>query len=164
MTKRNIAPKQAEVETATERQEPTISKVQVDKEGFVSRDVFAWAGPDTVADDLRDPAIWKKIQMSSMTVLRKYDRVTVFGEDESWMVEGVVSVAKKDSVRLGILKVASFLEVGEGLYRDAEHCVIFDSGWFYIERLIDGVRVSNGLATEAACIHQIHQISAQKVA
>lgn len=164
MTKRNITQKQMASSTATQKKDPSISKVQVDKEGFVSRDIFAWAGPDTVADDLREPSIWKKTQMNSMTALRKYDRITVFGADESWMVEGVVAVAKKDSAKLGILKVASFLEAGESLYQDADHRVVFDGGCFYGERIGDGVRVTHGCTTEATCVYQLQQISAQRVA
>ncbi|WP_370008436.1 hypothetical protein [Sinorhizobium fredii] len=137
--------------------------VQLDTEGFVSRNLIVHMPAGAVADDLRDPAIWRLVQGNRMHALRKLDHLLIFGADESWFATAIVSVAKADSAKLVITKVASFASASEGLFNDGTYKVVFEGIGYTIERVNDGAKMGHAHSSEALAVDAIRRLHPQRV-
>lgn len=157
----------AAMQAEPEEDKPVMVKpnaVQIDSEGFVTRHLVVHAPPGAVADDMRNPGVWKLVQGNAATALRKYDSLTIFAADEGWMMQAMVSVAKSDSAKLAIGKVSTFQTAGEGLFSDGTHKVVFEGIGYFVERISDGGKMGHGHASEALAIDAIRRLYPQRVA
>ena len=138
--------------SAAPREVPEVKPdhVQVNEAGQVWRTVLARMPDGLVSDDLRNPAIWKKVQLSRHAALIKMDRLFILGHDESWGAEAIVKRATSAEVSLAILKVFAFREADETLFSDGTLEVYWDGASYGVRRISDHVRVvSHGFKTEA---------------
>ena len=129
------------------------ASVQVDVAGHVSRSVIVRAPEGMVADDLRDPKVWRLVQGSQAASLLKMDRLLIIAFDESWIVEALVKFVSNSEARLLILKVASFAQVGvDGLFSDGTLEVFWDGGSYGFRRMTDKVPLGRGFSSEGLAI------------
>ena len=138
----------------SERKLPEIKEVQVNDIGFFYRNLMVHMPEGATQDDLRDPKIWRKIQIGPVgDRLRKYDHLFILAFDESWCSSAVVSYADNISAALVLLKVGSFRDADKALYSDGIYRVMWMGTGFGIERVKDGVPTSNTAhSTEALAI------------
>jgi len=108
-----------------------------------------------VADDLRDPKIWRSVQSVPQAALLKLDRLLVLGYDESWAAEALVKLATPTEAHLLILKNFGFLSVGERLFSDGTHEVFWNGAAYGVRRVSDKVQVATGFATEGLAIDEL---------
>jgi hypothetical protein len=152
---------------ADQEAEPVLVKpgaVQIDSEGFVTRHIVIHAPVGAVADDMRNPGVWRLVQGNPSTALRKFDNLTIFASDEGWMMQAMVSVAKMDSSKLVIGKVSTFQTAGEGLFNDGVYRVSFQGLGYVVERIRDNQPMGHAHASEALAIDAIRRLYPQRVA
>ncbi|MEJ6849539.1 hypothetical protein [Sinorhizobium fredii] len=162
MSKVATAVKESEIHEDREIQvKPAM--VQIDTEGFITRQIVVHMPAGAVADDLRDPAIWKLVQGNRQAALRKLDHLLIFGADESWYCTAIVSVAKADSAKLVIGKVSGFQSASEGLFNDGTYRVAFEGIGYVVERIRDGARMGHAHSSEALAVDAIRRLHPQVV-
>src|SRR5215207_10172076 len=68
--------------------------------GQAFKEVFVRLPKELIADDLKIPELWRKLQAKPGKALRKFDRVIAVSFDESWLAEAVVADARGEIVVL----------------------------------------------------------------
>lgn len=140
------------------------SGVQFSHEGFAWRDVLVRLPKGMLADHLRSPAIWRKVQGSRQTALIKLDHLFVLGFDESWAVRAIVTHASSTEAHLAIEKVFTFRAQGSSFYTDGTLEVFWDGGAYGVRRVSDQVRTINeGFTTEGQAIEALRASYPKKV-
>ena len=128
------------------------ANVQVNDAGQVWRTVLVRMPEGAVADDLRDPKLWRVVQGVPAAALIKMDQLLILGFDESWGAEAIVAHASHSEARLLIKKVFGFGGVGEGLFGDGTLEVFWDGGSYGYRRVTDRIVIARGFATEGLAI------------
>jgi hypothetical protein len=114
-----------------------------DTAGQVTRHFVVHMPEGATGDDLRNPAIWRKVQGNRHAALQKMDHLMVLGSAEDWYARCVVTYATRDSCQLLIEKVGSFSDKGkQSFFSDGTYEVAFGDGVYYVRRLADGVRMT----------------------
>ncbi|MER9840327.1 hypothetical protein NKJ59_03580 [Mesorhizobium australicum] len=123
-----------------ERQAPEIdpARVQIQSAGQVWREYFVRAPAGFVADDLKTPSAWRKVQVGSRSGLKKFDHVFVVAFDESWVAEAIVASADTKGVVLAKPRVTSLPERFDQLFQDENYRVVFNGAGYIVERKSDG--------------------------
>lgn len=119
--------------------------VTVDRDGFKFRDVFIRLPSGAIADDLKEPSIWKKVQSGGKS-LRKFDRVMLVSYDESWIAEAIVAHADADQAVLGKPRITTFPDRVEKLFGDGKYQVVWTGGGYAVMRLSDGAQMTDSMA------------------
>ncbi len=147
------------------KKQPEIRDVQVNDAGFAFRNVMVRLPEGMTADDLRDPKIWRRIQIGDMSHrLLKYDHLFILSFDETWFCNAIVSYADQASAALAILKVGTFHEVDKALYADGTYKVTWTGAGFGVQRVSDNVMTSNQThSTEALAITALRNLYPKKI-
>ena len=141
------------------------AQVKLSTEGFAWREILVRMPEGMVADDLRTPKIWKRVQKSRQTALIKFDHLFVLGFDESFAVRAVVTHATDSEAHLAIEKVLTFREQGQRFWGDGTLEVFWDGSAYGVRRIADQVRVvGEGFTTEAQAITAAHKYYPTKAA
>jgi hypothetical protein len=147
------------VETASDlgRTLPEIDPGRVDTntEGRFTREIFVRLPENLVADDLKEPAIWKKVQQNRMKSLRKLDRLLLVTDDESAMFEAVVAAASNEAATLAGIKRTELVSRHGALFSDANYRVAWAGTGFSVIRKRDEMVVREGLGSEQLAINAI---------
>jgi hypothetical protein len=144
-----------QTEAAPEAREIPLVKpshVQLNDAGHSWRNILVRMPEGAVADDLRDPKIWKLVQAVPQSALIRLDRLLILAFDESWIAEALVKHATATEARLLILKVNTFAGVDEKLFGDGTLEVFWDGSSYGVRRIADKQPVSRGHGTEGAAI------------
>lgn len=144
---------------------PTVepSGVRVES-GLHNRRVMVNLPKGMVADDLRSPGIWRRVQCNRNTALIKLDELLVVGFDESWYARALVSHATGVEAVLVIERVGSFRAVRDGLYNDGVHKVEWSGAAYVIKRASDGALLDPvGYSSEAMAVNAISNLSGSRI-
>lgn len=157
-----VAAKMREAEAApaaslAEPQAPELESrhVQIDSAGQVWRNVLVRAPKGLIAEDVRNPKAWRRVQAVRQSALVKLDRLLILAFDESWGIDAIVKHATNAEVSLAILKVFSFRDADETLYTDGTLEVFWEGGGYNVRRCADKIPIftygfsSEGLAIDA---------------
>jgi hypothetical protein len=139
------------------------AQVRVNSADQLWRSLLVRMPKDSVADDLRTPAIWRLVQASPFSALRALDRLFVLAHDESWAAEAICKTADNKSASLAITKVFAFAGVGEGLFSDGTYKVGWSGHAFDVIRISDDVPVSTGFGSEGTAIDALRKLHPRKV-
>jgi hypothetical protein len=132
--------------------------------GQIWRDVLVRMPEGAVADDLRDPRIWKAVQGTPFTALVKLDQLLILGFQEDWGAEAIVTHASHAEARLLIKKVFGFGGgIGEGLYSDGTLEIAWDGSSYCVRRVNDQMIVDRGFSTEGAAVDALRRHYPKKV-
>src|SRR5262245_31015309 len=82
--------------------------VQINDAGQAFRTVLVRLPKAIGVDNLRDPKIWRKVQLTPQTALIKLDNLMILSFDESQIVRAVVTHASSDEAHLCIERVGPF--------------------------------------------------------
>ena len=140
-----------------------IGNVVINWAGQKSKGVIIHAPEGMVPDDLRTPAIFKKIQAHQHVSLARYDRLEIFGHQDAWFVEAIVIKGSPDGAELKILRSTDFAEPDQQYFQDDTYRVIYLSGAFWVERKKDGKIMGNGRASEQLAVRALNALYPQKV-
>lgn len=124
------------------------SRVAINYDGFIFRSIFVRLPEGFIADDLKDPGIWRKAQ-NSPRGLRKFDQLVCVSFDESWMAEAVVAEADGRKAVLGKPRLTSFGDRFEKLFSDETYRVEWMGSGYVVIRKADGARVTQPVASAA---------------
>jgi hypothetical protein len=123
--------------------------VRVNYAGFVFRELFIRLPRGVIADDLKEPSLWSRVQGSNNSALRKFDRVFLVSFDESWIAESVVDGATDTGASLAKPRITLLKQRTEQLFGDGTYQVEFNGRGYHVVRLRDGQSMSDTLANAA---------------
>ncbi|KSV76690.1 hypothetical protein N182_24775 [Sinorhizobium sp. GL2] len=132
------------------RQTPKVDPnlVTINHDGFAFRDVFVRLPHGSIADDLKEPEMWKHVQ-PSVKALRKFDRLMLVAYDETWVAEALVGYADPKTVVLAKPRITAMPDSFEKLFGDGTYQVTWNGASYVVVRLRDGAVVTNGFPNAA---------------
>jgi len=130
-----------------ERKSPAIdpNRVTLNADGFCWREFMVRVPAEFVADDLKDPTVWRKNQ-AARNALRKYDRVMIVAYDESWIAEAIVASADYKGAVLAKPRLTTLPQRYDKLFEDDTYRVAFIGHGYVVERKADGHRMTQPVA------------------
>ncbi len=129
---------------------PTVipANVTINFDGTVFRQFFVRLPEGLIADDLKEPGIWSKVQASgSGKALRRHDHIYAVAFDETWAADIVVADANGSQAVLCKPRLIAFPERYENLYQDDKYRVKWCGTGYVVERKSDGFRMTQPAAT-----------------
>lgn len=130
-------------------------RVLLDLDGIRTRRWFVQLPPGVVADRLKEPGIWARVQQSRQKTLHVHDHVYIAGDGFS--VDAVVTASSPDSVVLAMSKIVSHPERTTRLFADDNYRVEWDGDGYHVARKSDGRRISLPLGSEALAVLHIQR-------
>lgn len=125
------------------------ANVRVNYAGFAFRELFVRLSRGVIADDLKEPGLWSRVQLSNSVALRKFDRVLVVSYDESWIAEAYVEGATATGASLAKPRIIMMRERTEQLFGDGTYQVEFNGRGYHAVRLRDGQSMTPTVANAA---------------
>lgn len=141
------------------RKVPVIDPAQVrmNYAGHVFKEVMVRVPHDFVADDLKEPGAWSRVQ-ASRDALCKFDRVIVVAWDESWIAETIVAHADSAKVVLTKPRLLSLPDRYEALFQTEEYRVVWTGGGYAVERKRDSHRMTHIVTSAAIAERDLQQL------
>ena len=119
--------------------EPTA--VTLNDSGFVWRSFLVRLPADAIADDLKRPEIWAKVQKGA-NALRKFDRLLIVAFDESWLAETIVADADRSKAILAKPRLTTLPERFNSPLQDENYKVVWTGAGYAVQRRSDGRQVT----------------------
>ena len=138
------------------REVPVIiaANVIINSDGFAWRDIMIRLPKDAVADDLKEPGMWRKVQASDRA-LRRHDHLYIVSFEEDWAAECIVADATKDRAVLTKPRLIAFPDRYERLFQDDMYRVSWVGTGYCVERKSDGHRMTQPVATAQIAERQL---------
>jgi hypothetical protein len=162
--------RKAEISTeipSTPRQTPEIdpARVTLQATGFIWREYMVRCPADMVSDDLKEPGIWRKLQISgSRNALKKFDRLLIVAFDETWVAEALVASADSKGAVLAKPKITGMPERYDRLFNDGTYRVEWNGFGFVVVRIADGHVMTSATANAALAERLLAQLYPARVA
>ncbi|PTE11543.1 hypothetical protein [Mesorhizobium helmanticense] len=136
-----------DIPASSERPVPEIdpARVALQSAGQVWRDYMVRVPADFVADDLKSPSAWRKVQ-ASRNALKKFDRIFVVSFDESWTGEAIVASADSKGAVLAKPRVTTMPERYDKLFSDDLYRIAWNGFGYVVERKADGHVMTQAVA------------------
>jgi hypothetical protein len=134
-----------------DRRLPTIDPafVQLNADSFAYLQFMVRLPEGAIADDLKEPSLWARVQANRNVALRKHDHLYIVAFDESWAVDAVVVQANAEVAVISKPRLIRFAERIKPLYSDGTYTVAWYGNGFAIKRLADGARMTPIVTNEA---------------
>jgi hypothetical protein len=138
-------------EATAVRRAPVIDpgNVTLDHAGTVRRTFFVRLPRDFIADDLKEPEAWSRVQINAAKALRRHDGLYLVAWDESWVAEAVVADGDGKGVVLAKPRVTNFPARFDRLLEDDQYRVVWFGTGYAVERKSDGHRMTGIVASKA---------------
>jgi hypothetical protein len=117
---------------------------------------------DIVADDLKEPGIWRAVQGSGKA-LRKHDHLYCVAFDEAWAADVVVASASNDSAVLCKPRLIEFPERYDKLFEDDLYRVAWMGSGYVVERKSDGHRMTQPTANAGLAERELARLYPARV-
>jgi hypothetical protein len=134
-----------------DRKLPTIDPafVALNADSFAYRQFMVRLPEGAIADDLKEPSLWARVQANRNVALRKHDHLYIVAFDESWAADAVVVQANAEVAVIAKPRIIRFAERLKPLYSDGTYTVAWYGNGFAVKRLADGTRMTQIVANEA---------------
>ncbi|MGM0583383.1 MAG: hypothetical protein ACQEUZ_01865 [Pseudomonadota bacterium] len=136
--------------------------VKQEQAGRCTRSWFVRLPEAATADDVKDPAIWSKVQQTRAP-LQKHDEVYAVGFAEDFAVLARVTQATREAVTLAFVKHITFPERTTPLFSDETYRVVWNGTGYQVERIKDGATMGAAHGSEALAIRHIRNLYPQQV-
>lgn len=149
------------------RQAPEIdpARVTLQATGFIWREYMVRCPADMVSDDLKEPGIWRRVQVSgSRNTLKKHDRVYIVAFDETWVAEAIVASADNKSAVLAKPRLTTFPERYDKLFNDGTYKIEWNGHGYVAVRIADGHVMTQPTANVALAERLLVQLYPARVA
>lgn len=123
--------------------------VMLNADSFAYRQFMVRLPEGAIADDLKEPSLWARVQASRNVALRKHDHLYIVAFDESWAAEAVVGQANAEMAVISKPRIIRFAERLKPLYSDGTYAVAWYGNGFAVKRLADGMRMTQIVVNEA---------------
>jgi hypothetical protein len=123
--------------------------VVLNADSFAYRQFMVRLPEGTIADDLKEPSLWARVQSSRSMALRKHDHLYIVAFDEGWAADAVVVQANAEVAVISKPRIMRFTERLKPLYSDGTFAVAWYGNGFAVKRLSDGTRMTQIVANEA---------------
>jgi len=133
------------------------STVTLDMAGTVSRHWHVILPEGMVADGVKDPAIWSRVQGNRRTTMRKHDRIYAVAYDGSFAIEARVAEAVVDAVVLAKPSILSFPERRTPLFSDENYRLEWRGDGFAVIRRADGLQMGGLQPSETLAIQHLRR-------
>lgn len=107
-----------------------------------------------IADDLKEPSMFKQLQQSPKA-LRRHDTVRLVEYDESWVAEAIVVEASATEVVLAGVRIVQFPQRIKPLFEDDRFKVEWRGAGYVVIRKSDGAKMSDFFPTEQLAIRAV---------
>ena len=140
---------------------PAIDPANVVKnsDGFSWREFFVRLPDGMIADDLKEPGIWRRIQKGP-NAFRKHDLLFVVAYDESWTAEVRVASANASQAELATPRITRLAERYDKLFEDDTYRIVWNGAGYRVARKSDGVFVTPLAANAALAERDLRQMYA----
>lgn len=147
-----------------ERKTPEIDPnlVVLESAGFVTRSFFARLPHGFVADDLKEPTAWKKVQQSGKA-MKMHDRVYVVAYDQTWVAEAIVASADHHGITFAKPRITAMPERYDRLFQDDKYKVAWCGSGYVVERKSDGHVMTQATANPELATRLLVQLYPQRV-
>lgn len=132
--------------------------VTLNADSFAFRQFMVRLPEGAIADDLKEPSLWGRVQTSRNVALRKHDHLYIVAFDESWAADAIVIQANSGVAVLSKPRLIAFAERVKPLYRDDTYSVAWYGNGFAVKRLSDGVRMTQIVANEALAERELTRL------
>lgn len=130
--------------------------VLLDSSGHCTRRWFVRLPEGVVADDLKDPAIWVRVQSDRHKALHRHDHLYLVEFGESFAVEARVTDATRSAAVLALQKIISFPARLTPLFSDDAYKIDWCHSGYAVKRRSDGIQLGGFFGSEALAIHHLH--------
>lgn len=114
------------------------ARVMVDFAGFARRSLFVRLPEGFIADDLKTPQAWEKVQANAAKALKRHDALYIVAYDETWIAEAVVSDADGKRAVLAKPRITNLEnDRFDGLFEDENYRVSWAGNGFVVVRKKD---------------------------
>jgi hypothetical protein len=123
--------------------------VVVNHAGFGWRDLMVRLPEGAIADDLKEPSLWSRVQNERNFALRKHDHLYIVAFDERWAAEAIVTHASAREAVISKPRLVAFDERVKPFYNDGTYAVAWYGNGYAVKRMADGHRMTDVVTTEA---------------
>lgn len=124
------------------------ARVTLNNDGFGWREFLVRLPEGLVADDLKEPTIWRKVQ-GGPNSFRRHDHLYLVSFDETWVADAIVADADKRQAVLCKPRVTTFPARYDQFFQDENYRVIWTGAGYCVERKRDGHRMTQPTANAA---------------
>lgn len=117
----------------------------------------------TIADDLKEPSLFKRVQQSGRSTLRKYDDVRLVDFEEKWFADATVAEANANEIVLTGIKIMQLPERTKPLFQDERFQVEWHGAGYVVMRKSDGAKLTNYFPTEQLAVAALGQQYAVRI-
>lgn len=114
------------------------ARVRIDREGFATRELFVRLPEGAIADDLKEPSLWSKVQKKISVSLMENDGLYGVSFDKTFGFEARVAMADGDGVTLTNLKIFPMVSRTGELPQDERYRLVWTGGGYRSQRKSDG--------------------------
>ena len=107
-----------------------------------------------IADDLKEPSLFKQLQ-ESPKALRRRDTVRLVEYNEAWIAEAMVAEANATEVVLAGVRIINFPERIKPPFEDSKFKVEWRGTGYVVIRKSDGAKLSDFYPTEQLAIRAV---------
>lgn len=132
-------------------------------DGFMWREFGVRLPANMVADSLKEPTIWARVQKGP-NAFRRHDRVYAVAYDESWVAEAIVIDANKDRAILAKPRLTAFGERFDKLLETEDYRTVWMGTGYVIERKSDGHRMTQPAQSAALAERDLRNLYPSKAA
>jgi hypothetical protein len=123
--------------------------VVLNADSFAYRQFMVRLPEGAIADDLKEPLLWSRVQANRNVAMRKHDHLYIVAFDESWAADAVVVQANAEMAVISRPRLMRFAERLKPFYSDGIYAVAWYGNGYAVKRLADGTRMTQIVANEA---------------
>ena len=156
--------KTADQPAAAPRGAPVIDPAAaiLDGAGHAYRSWFVRLPQGAIADDLKEPGLFRKLQQGGKA-LKKHDRLYLVDFDERWSADALVGEANAEGVTLCGTRIFQFPARTRPLFSDANFRIEWDGAGYAVIRRRDGASVGTTQGSEELAIRELQNQYGRKV-
>lgn len=129
-----------------------------DRMGSRTREWFVRLPEGMVADDLKDPTIWSRVQSDRGKALLRHDKLYLVDYAESFAVEARVTDVTVISAALALQKIISLGERLMPLFHDEKYSVKWDPRGYFVMRKADQMQMGSHFGSEELAIRHLRSL------
>ena len=148
------APEAEAPEAKTDRRLPVVppANVRLNRGGSAFAEWHCRFPENGTLDDLKEPGIWRKIQISPQTAFKQFDELRIIAFDGAWVARCVVAHASQTEVVLSKPTVVQMPARREHLYEDETYAVRYTGDGYTVIRKRDEVAMSPAVHSADAAL------------